>query len=220
MTHLFTFETDRFSTYALTYQDEKKATANDKPQVYNDFHHLRLTAKAAETSQTLSFTKVSGADGYLIYGASYGEKNKLKKLGEVSDTVLTFTHKKLKKASYYKYQVKAYQIVDGKKVILATSKEIYSVTKGKTYANPTKVTSEVSSVSIAVGKTTSVTCKAVLPKNTKMKKYAAAIRYETSNKNIATVDKSGKIKAQSKGVCYIYAYAQNGVYKKIKVTVK
>ena len=220
VTHLFTFETDRFSTYALTYQDEKKATANDKPQVYNDFHHLRLTAKAAETSQTLSFTKVSGADGYLIYGASYGEKNKLKKLGEVSDTVLTFTHKKLKKASYYKYQVKAYQIVDGKKVILATSKEIYSVTKGKTYANPTKVTSEVSSVSIAVGKTKSVTCKAVLPKNTKMKKYAAAIRYETTNKDIATVDKTGKIKAQSKGTCYVYAYAQNGVYKKIKVTVK
>jgi hypothetical protein len=116
--------------------------------------------------------------------------------------------------------VKAYQLVDGKKVILATSKVIYSVTEGKTYANPKKVTSEVSSVSMVAGETTSVTCKAVLPENRKMKKYAAAIRYEASNKNIATVDKTGKIKAQSKGTCYVYAYAQNGVYKKIKVTVK
>ncbi len=46
------------------------------------------------------------------------------------------------------------------------------------------------------------------------------MRYETTNKDIATVDKSGKIKAQSKGACYVYANAQNGVYKKIKVTVK
>ena len=28
------------------------------------------------------------------------------------------------------------------------------------------------------------------------------------------------IKAKNKGTCYIYAYAQNGVFKKIKVTVK
>ena len=27
-------------------------------------------------------------------------------------------------------------------------------------------------------------------------------------------------KARKKGTCYVYAYAQNGVYKKIKVVVK
>lgn len=30
----------------------------------------------------------------------------------------------------------------------------------------------------------------------------------------------GVVKAKKKGTCYIYAYAQNGVYKKIKITVK
>jgi hypothetical protein len=48
VTHLFTFETDRFSTYALAYQDIIKV------QTYQDFHHLRLTAKAGKTSQIFS----------------------------------------------------------------------------------------------------------------------------------------------------------------------
>lgn len=53
-----------------------------------------------------------------------------------------------------------------------------------------------------------------------LKEHTAVIRYESSNKEIATVDSKGKIKAKAKGTCYIYVYAQNGVYKKIRVTVK
>ena len=47
-----------------------------------------------------------------------------------------------------------------------------------------------------------------------------ALKYETSNAKIATVSSKGVIKGKAKGTCYIYAYAQNGVYKKIKVLVK
>ncbi|MBQ9179888.1 MAG: Ig-like domain-containing protein [Firmicutes bacterium] len=52
------------------------------------------------------------------------------------------------------------------------------------------------------------------------KSHAPTLRYMTSNKKIATVSKSGKIKAKTKGTCYIYAYAHNGVSKRIKITVK
>ena len=52
-----------------------------------------------------------------------------------------------------------------------------------------------------------------------MKKHRS-VRYESTNTKIATVSKAGVVKAKKKGTCYIYAYAQNGVSKKIKVTVK
>jgi uncharacterized protein YjdB len=34
------------------------------------------------------------------------------------------------------------------------------------------------------------------------------------------VDKNGKIKGKKKGKATIYVYAQNGLYKTVKVTVK
>lgn len=40
---------------------------------------------------------------------------------------------KLKKATYYKYIVKAYKIVDGKKVITGTSIAVHSITKDGKY---------------------------------------------------------------------------------------
>ena len=48
----------------------------------------------------------------------------------------------------------------------------------------------------------------------------AKFRYESTNPSIAIVNKKGKIKGVKKGICEIYIYAQNGLYKKIKVTVK
>ena len=46
------------------------------------------------------------------------------------------------------------------------------------------------------------------------------IRYESSNPGIAKVNsKTGEITGVKKGKCYIYVYAQNGVYKKVTVTV-
>ena len=56
----------------------------------------------------------------------------------------------------------------------------------------------------------------------KSKKKVASHRkvaWESDNVSVATV-KNGKITAVGKGTCYVYAYAQNGVSAKIKVTVK
>lgn len=48
----------------------------------------------------------------------------------------------------------------------------------------------------------------------------AKFRYESTNAKVASVNKKGKIKAVGKGKCSIYVYAQNGIYKRIKITVK
>ena len=46
------------------------------------------------------------------------------------------------------------------------------------------------------------------------------VAWESDNLNVAKVNSKGKITAVGKGTCYVYAYAQNGVAAKIKVTVK
>ncbi len=223
-THLFTFETDRFSTYALTYQDLNMISVDTEQSqsgpiaIVQDFYHLRLTAKADQSSQKLTYAKVTSADGYFIYGAQYGKK--LKKLADVKGIVRNYTVKKLKKATYYTYQVKAYKIMGGKKVIVAESRMIYSVTANKTYGNPIKIMMKNSSITMEVGKTKKVTYQIVLPENKKRKEFASSTCFETTNQEIATITDSGKITAIAKGTCDIYVYAQNGVYKKIKVTVK
>lgn len=51
-------------------------------------------------------------------------------------------------------------------------------------------------------------------------KYCTGIRFVSGNTQIASVTASGKIKAKKKGTCYIWVYAQNGIYKTITVKVK
>lgn len=51
-------------------------------------------------------------------------------------------------------------------------------------------------------------------------KKRRAVQYESGNVSIATVSSKGVVKGVKKGACYIYAYAQNGVVKKVKVAVK
>ena len=78
----------------------------------------------------------------------------------------------------------------------------------------------VSKVTVKKGKT--VTVKNLVTKASKklkLKKHRK-VMYESSNRKIATVTSKGKIKGIKKGSCYIYAYAQNGISKRIKVTVK
>ncbi len=50
--------------------------------------------------------------------------------------------------------------------------------------------------------------------------HAPTLRYLSSNKKIATVSRSGKITAKSKGNCKVYVIAVNGASKAVSVTVK
>jgi hypothetical protein len=222
VTYLFTFETDRFSTYALAYEDNDPDT-NTKTNIAtgtNDFYHFCLTAKATASSQKLTYNKVAGAEGYILYGINCGLTNKLVKLADLSGKTTSYTHKNLEKATYYKYYVQAYKIVNGKKVVIATSKIIHSTTTSEIYGNPTEVVSDTAVVTMNVGASKKVTASIVLPNGKITENHVSDIRYETTDKRVATVDQNGNIKAKSKGSCYLYIYAQNGVYKKIKVTVK
>ena len=95
--------------------------------------------------------------------------------------------------------------------------------KNKTYTNAKKVKVSTKTITLKTGKQKTV--KASVVKVTKSKKtlpakYAKAVRFLSSNEDVATVNKNGKIKAVGKGSCYIYAIAQNGTNAKIKIKVK
>jgi uncharacterized protein YjdB len=78
----------------------------------------------------------------------------------------------------------------------------------------------ISKLTVKKGK--SVTVKVTENKEEKKLKVKThrAVKFESSNKAIATVNAKGKITGKKKGKTTIYVYAQNGVFKTVKVTVK
>ena len=175
-------------------------------------------AKVTKNSVKLTWNKFNGAKYYLIYGNKCGSANRYQYIGKSYST--SFTQKKLKKGTYYKYLVSAFD-ANGKH--LATSLTMHIVTKGGKYCNYKSVNTKAKKNKVTLaksGKSFKLRAKAV--KETKKLKTRdhRKIRYESTDKNIATVDSNGKITAKKKGTCYVYAYAQNGINKKIKVTVK
>ena len=180
------------------------------------FAVLKLKAKEGNKSVKLSWKKVKGADGYIIYGAPCGKK--MEQIKELTASKKSYTVKKLKKGKYYKYMVVAYKNIYGEKRVIETSVSVHIATKGGKYGNPTAVVFEKKTVSVKKNKTFKL--KPELKYDKKIKTHIAKFRYESSNPSIAAVNKSGKIKGKKKGKCDIYIYAQNGLYKKIKVTVK
>ena len=183
------------------------------------FAPLKLkSSKQGKTYITLKWTKVKGAKKYVIYANTCGKRNKPKRLAKVSGntkTVKKVAGKKLKKGTYYKFMVVA---LDSNNRVISTSKIVHIATKGGKVRNYTKLTTKAkkNKVTLKKGKTFKLGAKA---KGKNVKKHVG-VRYESSNKKVATVTKSGKIKAKKKGTCKIYVFAQNGLYKTIKVTVK
>ena len=199
-----------------------KSDTDPKDSVFNK---LKLSStKQTKKSISLKWTKVSKASKYVIYGNKCGNSNKPKKLSTVSGNKKTFKNikgKKLKKGTYYKFIIVA---LDKNNKVVSTSKIIHVATKGGKAGNHKSVTVKKSVLTKAKklkkGKSLKLKAKAV-PQSLKLKvKKHVEVRYESTNKKIATVSKKGVVKAKKKGSCYVYAYAQNGVCKKVKVTVK
>lgn len=174
------------------------------------------SSKEKTNAVSLKWNKVKGADGYLIYGNQCGKK--IKYITTLTGRKTSFTQKKLQKGTYYKYVVCAYKQIGDKKVTIALSKTIHSTTKGGKYGVAKSVKVNKSTVSIKQGKTFRLKAKEV-KKDKKIKQHRKVV-FESSNPAVATVSKKGVIKGVQKGRCYVYAYAQNGVYKRIKVSVK
>ena len=204
----------------------------DEPTINKTTGFRRLRArsvKQTKTSVTLQWNIIKDADGYFVYGnrCNTGTKSyKYRKLATITGgDISTWTQKDLKKGTYYKYVVKAYRLVNGKKVVTDTSISVHAVTGGGKYGNAKAVSvtqignkKNVSKITLKMGKTAQIKAKEV-KKDKKIARHRK-LCYESSNTKVATVTPDGLIRATGKGTCTIWVYAQNGVYKVLKITVK
>ena len=213
----------RWNPLALTFEEKKekqiKSIKDERDVAGSTFSILQAKQKkVTKNSIKIAWKKVKGAESYVVYGNKCGKKNKYVKLKTVKKT--SFTQKKLKKGTYYKYIVVA--VGNGK--ARAVSKTLHIATKGGKVGNHKAVKVKVSKLNLKAGKSvdvkSSLRAKAVAKsKKLKVKKHRK-LAYETSNPKVAKVTKDGKIKAVKKGSCVVYVYAQNGMYKAVKVKVK
>lgn len=161
---------------------------------------------------------MKGASGYLVYGAQCGKKMKL--LKEFPASGKSYKATKLSKGKYYKYMVVAYKVIYNEKRTIATSVSVHACTNGAKFKVPSGISISKKNVAVKRGKTSTLKPKLKTKGKGAFKTHIAKFRYESSNPAVATVTKKGKVKGIKKGSCYIYVYAQNGIYKQVKVTVK
>ena len=211
------------ATAKATNPPKKKATKIKKVKI-------RAYARWEGNDYKVSWDKVSNIDQFVILGAPCGKDIKAKSVAKtVKGTKTSAIVKKIagKKLSYekdYKVKVKAYKVVNGKKVCVGSSIVCHAAGKNnRTYTNAKKVTVSKKSVTLKKGKSKKVKAKIVKNSSTKpllSKEHDVALRYDSTNTKIATVSAKGKIKAKKKGTCYVYVTALNGLYTRVKVTVK
>ena len=188
--------------------------------------------KATKKSVKLKWKAQNIADGYLIYAAPCNtkkKKNTYKLIQTIpSNSSVTYTHKSLKKGTYYKYIVVAYKDIGGQKVYTALSKTIHATTPGGKYGNGKAVkiktgkglTYKKGNYTLRIKKNKKYKLRASEVKENKKIQRHRKLAYESDNTGIATVSAKGVIKAKTKGSCNVYVYGQNGRYAMVKITVK
>lgn len=91
----------------------------------------------------------------------------------------------------------------------------------KSFTNAKSVKLNKSKLTLAVGKkaTLKATVKGV-KSGRKLLNHESAVRYFSSNANVAKVNSKGRVTAVSAGSCTIFAIANDGVRASVKVKVK
>ena len=206
-------------TFTIEQKDQSKLNGNAIEKLKLPL--LLAKGKGGNKSITISWLRYSGASGYEAYWSYCDGKKNYKKFATVKNNKLTVTHKKLKNNRDYKYYIAAYRIENGKKIYLAKSNVLHVAMKQSKFTNAKSITLNKKKVTLKVNKTFKIHAKVKLEsKKKKQMIHEKAYRYYTDNSNVATVSKKGVITAKAKGSCLIYVLTNNGVYQKIKVTVK
>ena len=178
---------------------------------------------------SLRWGKVSDADGYEIYAVEtkgkYPSEPTVETKADVRAVKISkINGKKINVKSSYQFYVRAYKLIGGKKITLGESIPVFSISKKNTEYSTTKHTRvEPKKMTLKPGGTGKISAKTILFSSRKKaltKVPVKEFRFESTDKKVATVDASGKVKAVGAGSCFVFIYARDGNAQKIKVTVK
>lgn len=194
---------------------EKKRSGRDVAGSSFSLFKARIK-KATQNSVTITWNRIRGADGYLIYDSRCGRMEHFAFDAETAGT--SCTKKGLKKGTYYRFIVTAYALIDGRRVPIAVSTNVHAVTKGGKYANAKKITLKKTHKTMRAGEKWKIKVKVSYGK--KQHKTHRKLSFESSDPGVAKVDDRGIVKAAAKGECRIYVYDQGGRFRKIRIKVK
>ena len=226
---LISWKTCHLSVYMIGY-DENRVTPDTDTEDQSALNGsqvsklklpiLLATGKGGNRKITISWRSYEDADGYDCYWSYCDGKRSYKKLATVKAAKDRVTSRRLDNNRRYKYFVAAYKLIDGKKVYIAKSNSLHVALKDAKATNAKKVTVNQTNVRLKARDTFVVRSRTRL-ENTNKKEllHVAAYRYYTSDQSVASVSKTGKIKALKSGTCVIYVVANNGVYGTVEVTV-
>ena len=167
----------------------------------------------------LKWAAVNGAEGYELFFTECGSE--LKHYKTVKPDVTEWTFKKLDVGTPYKMQVKAYVMQDGEKKYIGHTDTLHCITNGSNghYTNAVKIKAKDQTIAEGEKKQLKVTLKGE-EKGLPILPHGGAVRYESMNPDIATVDKDGNVKGVSTGSCKILLSTADGLRKTIVLTVK
>ena len=134
-----------------------------------------------------------------------------------------FTVTGLEEGRHYKFRVKAFKVVNGKKYVTVKTYLVHAATN----ENGRGITSTIKTAGDGLKKNR-LTLKKSEKSAITAKRYDEAgktvrhvkLRYQSGNTSVAKVTKAGVIKAVGKGKCSVFVIAENGLCEEIKVTVK
>ena len=235
----YTFSKWKTSKVTLKSKDKTKSGVSfdmpaDNVTVTAVFKKIDVYPFASITSKgkdklVFKWKTVKYADGYELMLSRCNHEGKEYKPKCVKtiwgNKVTEWTVTGLEKGKSYKGYVRAFVCSSkkGKRVYIGWGPLVHEYTSGgtKTMSDARKLTVESTDITLEKGDTYKI--KAKITKRDKKKKlfgHVDKFRYKSTNKNIASVSDDGKIKGVKAGKCYVYAYAHDGVHKRIKVTVK
>lgn len=180
---------------------------------------MSLRLAGGDKTVNLRWSKVSGADGYMIYGAKCGRKYKYAFKKKVGKNTVSWSDRRLESGKYYKYYVVAYKMVNGKKKVIGESGDMHTATLGRGYGYTNRITVQNSALCVKAGKAARIRTAATNTNNNIIN-HIAPVRYVSTNVRVATVDGRGRVTARAKGSCYVCCYGMNGLMKRVRVTVK
>lgn len=162
----------------------------------------------------ISYCREFNNDRYYVYSAE-----------DVYEFVIDEIHgEPLNNKKDYKVKVVAYKVEGKKKTVLAKTFKAHIVgLENKKYTYAKDIDLAKTKVTLELFKSYQIDATTILADSKKKhlsEHHAAEFRYKSSNPNVATVDKDGKVRAVARGTCYVYVYAQNGVSTRMKITVK
>lgn len=189
-----------------------------------------IHAVVSRNKVTVVWGKVNRADGYDIYAqkcyVNFDSKSLIKSVKGASATRVTISGingKSLAKLDMIKLRVKAYKLVNGKKKYIDNSVMLHIVTNSGKYTNIKKVLLPRKSYVLGVKQTIQLKpgfTKADASKMVLDGTHGARYLYACTNKNVATVDAKGRIKAKAAGKCTVYVIAVNGTTQAVQIIVK